>query len=116
MENWKVMLSMPRNNAMLLVTSASGDVLKARLPLPARHPRAAVTLLEGLSMWSGSPVCAVISAGRRSHPLCGAAVFGPDAWPTESPLVSWVVADDARHARITGVGDFRELYAARARS
>ena len=116
MENWKIILSMPRNDARLLVTCSSGDILKARLPLPARHPRAAVTLLEGLALWAGNPVSAVISVGRTCHRRSAAAVFGPDEWPTESPLVTWVVADDERQVRIPGVADFRGLYAARGRS
>lgn len=116
MENWKIILSMPRNDARLLVTCASGDILKARLPLPARHPRAAVTLLEGLALWAGNPVSAVISVGRTFHRRSAEAVFGPDEWPTESPLVTWVVDDGQRHVRIPGVADFRDLYAARGRS
>ena len=90
--------------------------MKARLPLPARHPRAIVTLLEGLAMWAGKPVSAVISAGRMCHPRSAEDVFGPDAWPVESPLVDWVVADNERQIRIPGVADFRDLYGVRGRS
>jgi hypothetical protein len=111
--NLKIVLSMPGNHVRLLATAADGDVLKARLPLPVGHPRAAVTLLEGLALWAGSPVCAVISAGRTSRPRCAAEVFGPAEWPAESSLVTWAIADGGRQIRLPGMGDFRDLYAAR---
>lgn len=113
MENWKVVLSMSRGYARFLATGPEGDLLKARLPLAARHPRAAVTLVEALAMWRGMPLAAVISAGRESHLRSAVDLFGPDGWPTESPLVNWLVEDVGRQIRIPGVADFRDLYAAR---
>ncbi len=55
------------SEARLLCTSPEwGDVLKARLPLRPCHPRALLTLLEGVSLWNGSPLSVVIAAERGS--------------------------------------------------
>ena len=116
MENWKLVLSMSKGYARFLATGSDGDLVKARLPLPARHPRAAVTLVEALAMWQGAPLAAVISADRRSHPCSAVDLFGPDAWPPESPLVTWLLEDRCHQVRIPGVADFRDLYAARVRA
>ena len=56
MRDWKAVLQVTRSSALLLVTSEVGDVLKARLPLSPSHPRALLTLLEGLSLWDGEPL------------------------------------------------------------
>lgn len=53
MRDWKPILRVGQGQALLLVTSELDDVLKARLPLTPHHPRALLTLLEGLSLWSG---------------------------------------------------------------
>jgi hypothetical protein len=116
MSNLKIVLSTPRNEALLLVTDADGEVMKARLPLPVAHPRAAVPLMERLALWVGSRVCAVISAGRASRHWSAVALFGPDGWPTESALGTWKVADGGHQVRLPGVADFRGLYAARVRA
>jgi len=42
----------------LLVTSPEGDdLVKARLPLRPPHPRALLTMLEGIALFSGEPLC-----------------------------------------------------------
>ena len=43
----------------LLVMSPEGDVLKAKLPHRSEHPRALMTVLEGLAMWQGGQLEAV---------------------------------------------------------
>ncbi len=56
-------LSVTPNEVQLLVQSNErGDLLKARLPARAHHPRALLTKLEGVALWSGGPLCAAISA------------------------------------------------------
>ena len=50
MRDWKPVLRVSRGHVLLLVTSETGDILKARLPLSPRHPRALLTLLERLSL------------------------------------------------------------------
>ena len=62
---WSVTLRIG-NDLKLLVTSPEGDdVIKARLPLRPPHPRALLTMLEGVALFSGEPLCAVILAGNR---------------------------------------------------
>ena len=72
---WPTTLRITREEVKVLVTSREGDdLLKARLPIRSHHPRALCTLLEGVALWSGEPVYAVISVGEccaawlGSHP------------------------------------------------
>jgi hypothetical protein len=90
----------------LLVTSPEGDdLIKARLPMRPQHPRALLTLLEGVALWSGQPLDAVIFAGAHDGPE----PWGEDLWPPESPLVRFDFAVPPVRARrtLSGVGDFR---------
>jgi len=84
------------------------DLLKASLPLPARHPRAMLTLIESLALWSGERIAAVISATDRSEP---SVQWLDESWPDESALVrfDFVANRERPHRRIHGVGDFRDL-------
>lgn len=96
----------------LLVTSAEGDdLIKARLPLRPPHPRALLTMLEGIALWSGEPLYAVISAGARRDDWLDCEQWCDDLWPTESPLVHFDFALPAPRARrrLRGVGDFRDV-------
>lgn len=93
----------------VLVTDCEGsDLLKASLPLPARHPRAMLTLIESLALWSGERIGAVISAADPSAP---SAQWLDEAWPDESALVrfEFVAPRDRRRRRLDGVSDFRDL-------
>ncbi len=96
----------------LLVTSPQGDdLLKARLPIRPPHPRALLTLLEGVALWSGEPLCAAISAGSRNDDWLEANVWCDELWPTESALVHFDFAVLPPRARriLRGVGDFRAV-------
>src|SRR5271157_5531369 len=85
---WPTMLRIGGKELKLLVTSPEGeDLLKARLPVRPPHPRALLTLLEGVALWSGEPVLAVISAGAHRDAWLGSEEWGDDLWPTESQLV-----------------------------
>lgn len=109
---WKTTLRTLPSEAQLLVTEPEhGDVLKARLPMNPRHPRALLTLLEGLSLWQGRPLGVVISAGDASPPWIGSGLFGDELWPGESPLVVFNVALRGCPKRLAGLGDFRALRA-----
>ena len=56
----------------LLVTSPEGDdLIKARLPIRPPHPRALLTMLEGIALYSGEPLCVVISAGEHRDAWVG---------------------------------------------
>ena len=96
----------------LLVTSPEGDdLIKARLPLRPPHPRALLTMLEGIALFSGQPLHAVISAGSEREAWLDSEQWCGDLWPTESPLVQFDFALPPPRARrqLRGVGDFRDL-------
>ncbi len=103
----------PREVRVLVVDSQQGDLLKARLPPLAQHPRALLTLLEGVALWQGQPLRVVVSAtsaddGRPC--FCGSGLFGDEMWPAESPLVRYEVGSrDRRRRHLVGLGDFRPL-------
>jgi hypothetical protein len=110
MRNWKAVLQVTRTGALLLVTSESGDLLKARLPLSPRHPRALLTLLEGLALWDGTALRVVVSASGSSTDWLGSGLFGDELFPGESQLVQFDVERlDHRAQRLRGVADFRPL-------
>jgi hypothetical protein len=111
MAQWPTTLKIGACELKLLVTNQKGeDVLKARLPLVARHPRALLTLLEGLALWSGEPIYAVISAGeQRAESWMREAWLG-ELWPPESMLVQYDIESVVRRRRpIEGMGDFRDV-------
>ena len=96
----------------LLVTSPEGDdLLKARLPIRPPHPRALLTMLEGVALFSGEPLCAVVSAGAHQEDWLDSEQWCNDLWPAESPLVHFEFALPALRARrrLRGVGDFRDV-------
>jgi len=114
MRPWKGSVRVTTREVRVLVLDPQrGDLLKARLPLAAQHPRALLTLLEGMALWRGQPLPVTVSAdsvedGRPC--FCGSGLFGDELWPGESPLVRYEVGDrDPRPRRIAGLGDFRSL-------
>ena len=102
-----------REVKVLVVDPQRGDLLKARLPLTAQHPRALLTLLEGVALWRGQPLQVVVSAASADdgRPCwCGSGLFGDELWPAESQLVHYEVGGRARRpGRLVGLGDFRSL-------
>lgn len=112
MSAWPTMLRIGSKELKLLVTSPQGDdLLKARLPLRPPHPRALLTLLEGVALWSGASILAVISAGAHRDDWLGSDEWGDELWPFESQLVHFDFATPPCRARRTlvGLGDFREV-------
>lgn len=115
--SWTTTLRVTTHAVTILVTAPDrGDLLKARLPPMPRHPRALLTMLEGLALWRGEPLCAVISAASASPSWSASGLFGDELWPAESQLVRFSIAGPGcRKARLRGLGDFRSLrLAARA--
>jgi hypothetical protein len=109
MRDWKPALQVRQDQVLLLVTSEMGDVLKARLPMAPRHRRALLTLLEGVSLWSGQPLVVAVSAADRLD-WVGSGLFGDDFIPAESQLVRFQIDHLGCRARpLRGVGDFRSL-------
>lgn len=102
-----------REVKLLVYDPQEGDLLKARLPPGAQHPRALLTLLEGLALWRGQPLRVVVSATSAGdgRPIwCGSGLFGDELWPAESPLVRYDLGGRARRPRrVVGLGDFRAL-------
>lgn len=112
MAQWPTTLRIGDKELKLLVTSPHGDdLLKARLPIRPPHPRALLTLLEGVALWSGESVLAVISAGAHRDDWLGSDEWGDEMWPAESQLVHFDIATPPPRARrrLVGVGDFREV-------
>ena len=90
--SWRCSLRTRAHETTLLVTAEEGDVLKARLDVLPAHPRALLTLLEGLSLWRGQPpLCVALSATDDFRPLHESTLFGGELWPAESPLVRFEV-------------------------
>jgi len=107
---WTCKLAVTHSKVQLLVQSdRSGDLLKARLPARAHHPRALLTMLEGVALWSGSPLCAAISAGESVQIGCALGLFGDEPWQVNSPLVRFEPAVRASPRPLRGMGDFRAL-------
>jgi hypothetical protein len=84
-------------------------VLKARLPALPEHPRAAITVLEGLALWAGARLPVAVGVAARSSGSIEALLPQGAAWC--SPLVELHPVDLPRapRRRLDGVGDFREL-------
>jgi hypothetical protein len=108
---YKVALRCRTNQLQLLVTEMGDDVLKACLSPGPEHPRALLTLLEGLALWQGAPLCAAVSVDEDAR-ACFEQVFYGDGGllGPSSPMVSIEFrADNVRPRRLRGLGDFRQL-------
>jgi hypothetical protein len=106
---WQSTLHVTTSDARLLVTESSRDLLKARLDLSPRHPRALLTLLEGLSLWSGEPLRVALSVDESCPAGLEPTLLGDGLWPAESALVQFEVV---RHVRPKHL-DAREFRALR---
>jgi len=89
-----------------LLRRGQQDVLRAELPPPGHvHPRAAATLLEGLSLWLQEPLFAVLYADALGPSsvlgLCNDFGFGVRTEHYEVELVE--------PGRRRGLGSFRDL-------
>ena len=108
--SWRSTLRVTREETRLLVTHPQGDLLKARFDTTPSHPRALLTLLEGLSLWSGEPLCVALSVDENCHGLPESRLFGNELWPAESQLVRFDIAHHDRPRRsLRGLGDFRAM-------
>jgi hypothetical protein len=66
MAQWPTTIRIGAEDLKLLVTSPRGDdQIKARLPLRPPHPRALLTLLKGVALFSGEPLYVVRAIARR---------------------------------------------------
>jgi hypothetical protein len=111
MEPWRATVEPTRGSVRLLATDPDhNELLKAVLPPRSDHPRALLTLLEGVALWSGAPLGAAIAVGPHLDPRCAEVLFGGALWPADSALVRFDVVEVPRRRRtIAGLGDFRQL-------
>jgi hypothetical protein len=71
MDTTMVRLSPEPTRTRLLVTRGAKDIGKVILPpAPSAHPRAAATLLEGLSLFLGERLCVVLCVDEQSTSSC----------------------------------------------
>lgn len=101
MTPWPTTLRIDRDMRLLVRNPQGDDLIKARLPLRPAHPRALVTILEGIALFAGAPLRAVISAGNRGADF-GFEQWCDDLWPAESPLVEFEFALPVRRAHHRG--------------
>jgi hypothetical protein len=110
MSPWTVVLRCTTSSAKILVTEQGDDVLKARLSPHPGHPRALVTLMEGLSLWRGTPLCVAVCAEDDAQDCFERVFYGDGFVGPESPLVYFEHRHRNEHPhRLRGVGDFRQL-------
>jgi len=113
---WFCSLRVTQQHTRILLSAPEGDLLKARLDRSPCHPRALLTLLEGMSLWSGTPLCVALSVDERCQPWPGSDLWGDEFWPVENQLVQFdLVRPVRRRPRLTGLGDFRALRVTAAR-
>lgn len=84
MSSWTTQIQVTRETIGVRVRDASGnDLVRAALPRSPQHPRAVLTLLEGLALWAGEELCVATSVASSAGP-------SPDVWdgwPFASVLV-----------------------------
>lgn len=111
MPPFNAMLSVDKRGARLLVTDAFGhDIVKARLPLPSDHPRALLTLLEGLALYAGNRLCVATSVAADADPMRSCGPLGQGLYPLDSALVRFEFIELApRPRRLRGMGSFHDV-------
>lgn len=101
-----------REVRLLVLDPFNEPVLKARLPTHPSHPRAAITLLEGLALWAGHRLSVAVGVTANSTGLIEELLPQGPAWC--SPLVELVPVDGPsrrrRVRRLDGLGDFGAVY------
>lgn len=105
---WQCTLHVTTSEARLLVTESSRDLVKARLDLPPRHPRALLTLLEGLSLWNGEPLHVALAVDKTCPAGLEPTLLGDGLWPAESALVRFEFVRHVRPRRLDA-REFRSL-------
>ena len=107
---WRAVMRIREPDLQLLVMDVKGDRLKARLPLRSEHPRALVTVLEGLAMWQGGPLYAVQYVDAKAPDYIDWAFPNADLRGHRSPLVEFSTrVHGGAKDRLRGIGDFRQL-------
>jgi hypothetical protein len=111
MTAYSAMLSVDKRGSRVLVTDTYGhDLLKARLPLYSEHPRALLTLLEGVALYAGAALCVAtsVAADVKAGPWCGP--LGDGLYPLDSALVRFeLVEGNVPRRRLRGMGRFHDV-------
>jgi len=96
-----------------LVSHGPDELLRALLPPPSqvRHERAAITFLEGLSLWLGARLRVVLCVGVREAGFCLGLTdeMGRGARSIYYEVEVRDLATHRREQRIRGIGDFADL-------
>jgi hypothetical protein len=112
MDRITVTIAPERDRTRMLATSGPDEVMRAVLgPSAETHPRAAATLLEGLSLWHQRPLSVVLCVSEMSS---GSELGLFDALGFGHRSVHYEVGVVVDHARprvrgLGGLGDFRAL-------
>lgn len=112
-ESIKVTIAPEKDRLRILASTPTHDILKAALDSPrCAHPRAVVTMLEGLALWHQRPLSVVLCAddaddGVAMH-LCDALGYGRALHYDVDLAVTTPCARRRRH-ELRGLGDFRDL-------
>lgn len=111
MSQWRAAIEPSRYAIrLILIDPEHNEALKALLPARPQHPRALLTLLEGLSLWVDQPLTVAIAAAESAPRVFGEALFGDGLVPLDSALVRFDFQAPLRRRRtIAGIGDFRQL-------
>jgi hypothetical protein len=106
---WTVNVRSTATETVMRVMQERDDVLKARLPAWPEHPRALLTLCEGLALWHGWPLRVAVSADADSQDNFERIFYADGLIEPQSPLVVLEHHLDAarRGRRIRGVGGER---------
>ena len=107
-----VTMAPERDRVRILARAGARDVLKAVLgPADRTHPRAAATLLEGLSLWHQQALNVVLVAGDlcdgSALRLCDELGFGQRSVHFEVGIATR--EGRCRKRTLPGLGDFRDL-------
>ncbi len=98
LHTWTATLQIGHDTLKVVVSTPDGEaVLRAEFGDHPHHPNALLTLLDGVALWRGTPLCAVICVEHVVSPSLGVGGWdNPERWPSESALVSFRFVD-ARH-------------------
>ncbi|KYF84774.1 hypothetical protein BE11_31660 [Sorangium cellulosum] len=116
MELTMVRLSPEPTRTRLLITQGPKDIGKVILPpAPGVHPRAATTLLEGLSLFLGERLCVVLCVDEQSTSSCELGLLDGLGYAERNLFYEVGVAARVSGARRRAAraprlpGDFRDL-------
>ena len=98
---WTATLQIAHDTLKVLVRDPDGeDVLRAEFSDHPHHPNALLRLLEGVALWRGTPLCAVIFVEHVVSPSLGMGGWdNAELWPSESALVSFRFVDSRHRSR-----------------